>query len=141
MLTVLKCTLHGLPVVRVERPTFRRRTASLGQPVIRFLPAKCLPLCAHAATFVGVASLYALVLSGAALVGHHSNQVNPFGRSLTFGLAVDLVAVGIGDHAIAVEDIRAAVNDGRTRTALHHFMKEPLPRVVKTGAPVHSGRN
>ena len=128
-------------MVRVERPMFRRRTASLGQPVIRFLPAKCLPLCAHATTFVGVASLYALVLSGTALVGHHSNQVKPFGRSLTFGLAVDLISVGIGDHAIAVYDIRAAVNDGRAGTAPHHFMKEPLPRVVKTGSRVHSGRN
>ena len=130
------------PVVRVERPTWcRRRTANLGQPVTRSLPAKCLPLRAHAATFVGVASLYALVLSGAALVGHHSNQVDPFSRSLTLGLAVDLISVGIGDDAIAVEDIRVAVNDGRTGTAPHHFMKESLPRVVKTGSPVHSARN
>ena len=69
-----ECTLRGLPVVRVERPAWcRRQSASLGQPVTRFLPAKCLPLRAHAATFVGVASLYALVLSGAALVGHHSD--------------------------------------------------------------------
>src|SRR6266850_3690422 len=121
-------------------PTLTAISTGLGQPIARFLSAERLPVCADAATFVGVASLYAEVLSGAALVGHHPNQVEPFGRSLTFGRTVDLVPVRIGEDAVTVEDIRTAVNDGHTGTTPRHLMKEAPPRVVETGSPVRSGR-
>jgi len=45
------------------------------KPIARFLTAECLPIGANATAFVAVASLYAGVLTGAALIRHHANQV------------------------------------------------------------------